>query len=100
MADEPSEPHELTIERLFPWVRLFRAVGVAIDAKKLFLAALGLIVFSLGRGGLDGLFSRSETTLNPAPGRSAGLNLPVPDLSPSLAFSPPEDLAMAPWRMI
>ena len=45
------------------WVRLGRGVGVASDAKKLILALLGLVLFQLGRGGLDQLFSHPEPLL-------------------------------------
>jgi hypothetical protein len=62
MAEESSRLHGRSLEQLNSWIRLFRAPGVAIDAKKLLLAALGLIVFTLGRGGIDRLFSMSEDT--------------------------------------
>src|SRR3954452_4228828 len=59
MADEPGGLHDISFEQWFPWLRLFRGVGVATDSRKLILAALGLIVFSLGRAGLDRLFPRT-----------------------------------------
>jgi hypothetical protein len=91
MADEPSGLHDISFERLFPWVRLFRGVGAAIDAKKLILAALGLILFSLGRGGLDRLF--------PRPGA-------IPETITPLLAGPPApapyswaDLSSTAWRL-
>ena len=60
MADQPSRLDEQTLERLFSWVRIFRGVGAAIDAKKLILAVLGLLVFQAGWAGLDRLFPRPE----------------------------------------
>ena len=45
MPDQPTRIDEKTLDELFPWLRLRRGVGVAIDAKKLILAVLGLLVF-------------------------------------------------------
>jgi hypothetical protein len=58
MADEANGHPELTLERLLPGVRIFRAFGASLDAKKLILGVLGLVLFHLGRGGIDRLFSR------------------------------------------
>src|SRR5436190_528100 len=48
MADEPITRHEIPYRRLFPWLRLFRSIGVASDAKALMLAALGLVLLHAG----------------------------------------------------
>jgi hypothetical protein len=89
---------------MLSWTRLFRAVGAAIDAKKLILAVFGLVLFHAGREGLDRLFPPSEPMLvhswpgnlpSPPPG------LPEP---PSLGFPTDgtslwADLSSAPWRL-
>ena len=80
MADEPPPlpVYHVPYLRLFPWLRLFRALGVSIDAKKLILAALGLFLFHLGRGGIDRLLPTpagrpaSIAPLSPEPPDPAG----------------------------
>jgi hypothetical protein len=59
MTDEPVAVGEVRWLRLFPWLRLFGGVGLAIDAPKLILAALGLVLLSGGWRGLDRVFSGS-----------------------------------------
>jgi hypothetical protein len=56
MHDTPTELREISYLRLFPWVRLFRGVRVALDGKKLILAALGLSFSLAGWAVLDILF--------------------------------------------
>ena len=63
MPDQASRLDESTLERMLSWTRLFRGVGAAIDAKKLILAVLGLLLFQAGREGLDRLFPRPEPIL-------------------------------------
>ena len=63
MPDQANRLDENTLERMLSWTRLFRGVGVAIDAKKLILAVLGLLLFEAGREGLDRLFPRPEPML-------------------------------------
>ena len=46
MSVEPFDPSTISYVRLFPWIRLFRAVGLALDSKKLLLATLGLTLSS------------------------------------------------------
>ena len=60
MDDLPKTLHEIPYRRLFPWVRLFRGIGVANDPKKLMLAALGLVLLHVGWAGLDWLFPASS----------------------------------------
>ncbi|MBV8611759.1 MAG: hypothetical protein JO034_30500 [Singulisphaera sp.] len=60
MDDLPKTLHEIPYRRLFPWVRLFRGIGVASDPKKLMLAALGLVLLHVGWAGLDRLFVASS----------------------------------------
>lgn len=50
------ETRTVSMIRLWPWLRLFRCAGVAMDARKLILCALGLVVYSAGRFGLAFLF--------------------------------------------
>ncbi len=60
MALEASFTDEISWSRLLPWTRLFRAVGLSIDGRKLILAALGLIVLNLGWGVLGRLLPGSS----------------------------------------
>ncbi|SIO01108.1 hypothetical protein SAMN05444166_2027 [Singulisphaera sp. GP187] len=60
MTDESSLGGEIHFIRLFPWLRLFRGIGVSIDPKKLFLAAIGLIALNAGWGALDRAFPSSD----------------------------------------
>jgi len=100
MAEEPSRVELDTsfLERLLAWGHLLRGVGVASDAKKLVLAALGLVVYGLGRSGLDRVFGMSGppamvtdgTWLAPAGGSGTG----------QLWASLQADLVSAPWRLI
>jgi hypothetical protein len=99
MADEPSRRDEILdelMDRVLAWGHLFRAVGVAIDARKLILAVLGLLVFHLGRAGLDQLF--------PAPAPvPAGVvqGLAKPSALPFVASTASLEagLRSAPWRL-
>ncbi len=62
MAEEvaPRTIHEIPYLRLFPWLRLFRAPGVAADPKKLMLAAMGLLMMFAGWEALDRIFPESS----------------------------------------
>ncbi|MDR3633047.1 MAG: hypothetical protein P4L84_04370 [Isosphaeraceae bacterium] len=63
MAAGPEAPPEgIAYNRLFPWMRLFGAFGVASDPKKLILAAVGLVVFQLGGAALDRTLARAPET--------------------------------------
>src|SRR3954469_4785561 len=68
MADDPVAIREIL---RYPWVRLVRAVGVALDAKKLLLAALGLVLMHAGWAGLDALLPGSADVSPPV-----GVELP------------------------
>lgn len=59
MAGGPAEIFEIPYQRLFPWLRLFRAFGLASSTKKLLLAALGLILMQVGWNGIDRLFAQT-----------------------------------------
>jgi hypothetical protein len=49
MDSEPAvELGRIEYARVFPWVHLFRAFRIAIDPRKLLLAALGVILLALG----------------------------------------------------
>ena len=61
MTDLPGMPDETSIGRLFPWLRLVRALGMALDPKKLVLAAVALIVLPIGWEGLDRLFGLDDS---------------------------------------
>jgi hypothetical protein len=61
MADTLTELREIPYLRLFPWVRLFQGVRVALDGKKMILAAIGLGISLAGWGLLDVLFPDSNS---------------------------------------
>jgi len=48
MADEKVELRELNFRQLLPWTELFRGFQVALDPKKLLLAACGILVMAIG----------------------------------------------------
>jgi len=48
MADQPGKVREVAWSELFPWLMLIRTVRIALMARVLILAALGLIVLALG----------------------------------------------------
>jgi hypothetical protein len=48
MADEKVELKDLNLRQLFPWTELFRGFQVALDPKKLLLAAGGIFVMAVG----------------------------------------------------
>src|SRR6516165_6596778 len=48
MAAEKVELREVNLRHWFPWTELFRGFQVALDPKKLLLAAAGLVVMALG----------------------------------------------------
>jgi hypothetical protein len=48
MAAEKADLRELNLGQLFPWTQIFRAFWIAVDYKKLAVAALGLLFMSLG----------------------------------------------------
>lgn len=60
MAAEPSPPRASTWTGRLPWLRLFRGVRVATDARKLILAAFGLVLLNAGWEGLDRAFPESS----------------------------------------
>lgn len=61
MADEPFTPgREVALARLFPSIRLLRGVGLSLQFKKLYLAALGLVLLDSGWRALDRLFPGSQ----------------------------------------
>lgn len=63
-----SRPRPDRVSRLFPAVRLLRSAGIALEARKLILAALGLVVSGAGWYGLDRLFGpRGEAVAPFAP---------------------------------
>ncbi|MBX6314182.1 MAG: hypothetical protein IRY99_14890, partial [Isosphaeraceae bacterium] len=55
----PQDLQEIPSLRLFPWLRLFRGIGLALDLKKLILAGLGMVLLWAGWAGLNRLFPAS-----------------------------------------
>lgn len=77
------DPRPVPMVRRWPWLRLFRCAGVAMDARKLILCGLGLLVFWAGRNVLAHLSARPDEFRLPLP--------PVLDLDHWL---------VSPWRMM
>src|SRR5262249_47510168 len=48
MAEDKVEEREVNFRQMLPWTELFRSFQVALDPKKLLLAAAGILVMSLG----------------------------------------------------
>ncbi len=48
MADGPHEPPALDFRRAFLWTDIFRCFQVALDPRKLLVAAVGILLMSLG----------------------------------------------------
>jgi hypothetical protein len=48
MAEDRFEPREINFRQWLPWTQLFRGFGVAVDYKKLLLAAAGIFVMAFG----------------------------------------------------
>ncbi len=112
MADGSPIPSDaLTLRRLFPWLRLIRAFGIALDPKKLILAAVGLILLHLGGAAFDRFFGKDQVSLSvrltgaESGGQSAGAAwylglLARGDVAPSLGFEGVwASFQSAPWRL-
>jgi hypothetical protein len=48
MVEDKVEPREVNFRQLLPWTELFRGFQVALDPKKLLLAAGGILVMAIG----------------------------------------------------
>src|SRR5262245_47650794 len=48
MAEDKVEQREFNVRQMLPWTELFRSFQVALDPKKLLLAAAGILFMSLG----------------------------------------------------
>ncbi len=91
MSVEPFDPSTISYVRLFPWIRLFRAVGLALDSKKLLLATLGMVLLGLGWGQLDRFFPRSSEITPVVAGSAAR--------EPWRGVGPIDSLGQAPSRV-
>ncbi len=60
MVDERHDTRETTLRQRWPWLELFRGFQVAIDPRKLLLAALGIVAMALGWWVLAAIFNYSE----------------------------------------
>lgn len=72
MTDGPPDLGEVSYVRLFPWLRLVRAVGSSFEPRRLVLAALGLAVLDAGWSGLADVFPGSPGVAAPRP-----FNVPI-----------------------
>jgi hypothetical protein len=48
MAEDRLEPRDINFRQWLPWTQLFRGFWVALDPKKLLLAAMGIVVMACG----------------------------------------------------
>lgn len=60
MAEDRFEPREVNFRQLLPWTVLFRGFQVALDLKKLLLAAAGILVMAVGWQVLATVFYTSD----------------------------------------
>jgi hypothetical protein len=71
MTETPFRIESIPWRRVFPWLHLSRAIWIALDLRKLCLAAIGLMLISAGSLAIDQLpFSRGLTAQQPADGSS------------------------------
>src|SRR5205814_7009542 len=61
MADDKVELKDINFRQLFPWTALFDGFRVALDPKKLLLAAGGILVMALGWWFFSMVFYQSRT---------------------------------------
>jgi hypothetical protein len=61
MAEEKVEPREVNIRQMLPWTELFQSFKVALDPKKLLLAAAGILVMAFGWWVLAAIFYGSQS---------------------------------------
>jgi hypothetical protein len=57
MAEEKAALRKIHWRQICPWLAIFRAFSIAIDPKKLFLGALGVLALSTGWTLIAGLFA-------------------------------------------
>src|SRR5690242_4409665 len=81
----PYDPREVSLVRLLPWLRLFRAPGVSFDFRKVILGAVGLVLLNAGWSLLDGLFPASPDVA-PPPSLGALLQADLRGLGPAGTF--------------
>lgn len=64
MAEDKSEPREINFRQWLPWTQIFRGFWVAVDPKKLLLAASGIVTMAFGWWLLATIFYSSQTKPN------------------------------------
>jgi hypothetical protein len=65
MSPAERGSRDLVDPSLYPWLRLLRCVGLALDGKKMVLGALGLVLLWAGWRGLDAVFPASAEITPP-----------------------------------
>jgi hypothetical protein len=65
MADDRTEPREVSWRQLLPWTELFRGFQVALDLNKLLLAAAGILVMACGWWLLSVIFTANDPKVPP-----------------------------------
>src|SRR5947209_5555212 len=64
MAEEKYESRDVTAPNWMPWTLLFRGFQVAMDPKKLFLAAAGIVAMAAGWWVLAFIFYNAQSEPN------------------------------------
>jgi hypothetical protein len=60
MAEDKFDPREIDFRRWLPWTQLFRSFQVALDPRKLLLAAVALLIMAVGWWLLANIFYRAR----------------------------------------
>jgi hypothetical protein len=92
-----NEPRPGRLARLMPWTRLLKGPSLALDSRKLILAAIGLVLLWSGWAGLDRLFpNQAPLGARIAPSPLTGM---VVDLSliPTTAVTEPFFVLIGPF---
>lgn len=76
MIEASEFPPAIPFRRLFPWLRLFRGIGMALDFRKWALATMGLVLFAAGWGLLDRVFPGATGPVLPPPESASGVPAP------------------------
>ncbi|MDB5349168.1 MAG: hypothetical protein JWN86_415 [Planctomycetota bacterium] len=100
MDGHPSQARPTRLSRRFPPVRLLRGVGIALDARKMILAAVGLALLGAGWELLNWLFNRNGTLVvgvDPEGVSDRMLGLPLSPESLAWAVAEPFRVLTAPF---